>query len=352
MRSPRVTLLLLTFPSLIGAVGGSVTFCSNDTDTKGDGAFWTFGNIPIVTVPFEDPPRPVFSEEKYKTRFAVSEGGRALSVSQLRMEDAGTYSVKIGGKISTFTLRVYNNLPEPTVTCETQNCSGGICSFSLRCSVTGAGFGNVSYTWTGRGHLWGEESFELPVNKSQQEEPDPLTCTARNAVSSRNVTVTAPDWAGMLRLGWADPAPLRSRWDLGMRFGVGIWGSGFGDGIWGSGFGAGIIGVPREALTPVPVLSPRQKTPRTLAAPVSCHPCPRPDVSPKCPQMSPSVPKCPEMSPSVLECPQMSPSDPKCPQMSPSVLKCPRQLFHVWPGRGIGILGIWGFWGFGDSGIL
>ncbi|XP_066031172.1 SLAM family member 7-like isoform X2 [Chamaea fasciata] len=172
-----------------GAVGGSVTFRSNGTD--GNAAFWSFGNDHIVTVAFKDPSQPIFAKE-YEARFAVSEDGWALSISQLRMEDAGTYSVKIDGKTSTFTLRVYKELTEPTVTCETQNCSGGRCRISLRCSVPGAGFGNVSYTWRARDGQWERQSVVLAVNQSSQEEPEPLTCAARNAVSSRSVTVASP----------------------------------------------------------------------------------------------------------------------------------------------------------------
>ncbi|TRZ06814.1 hypothetical protein HGM15179_020292 [Zosterops borbonicus] len=178
-------------PELIGAVGRSVTFRSPKTD--GNAALWSFGDDPIVIVPFWDPSKPAFYEEEYKTRFTVSERGRALSISQLRMEDAGTYSVTIDGKISTFTLLVYRELPEPTVTCETQECSGSICSFSLRCSVTGTGFGNVSYTWTGWGQQWEERPVVVAeVDKSSLHNLGPLTCTARNAVS-RSVTVTTPE---------------------------------------------------------------------------------------------------------------------------------------------------------------
>ncbi|XP_066063017.1 SLAM family member 9-like isoform X2 [Chamaea fasciata] len=173
-----------------GAVGESVTFRSPNTD--GNAALWNFGNDHIVTVAFKDSPEPFFHEDKFKTRFAVSEDGWALSISQLRMEDAGTYSVKIDGKTSTFTLRVYKELTEPTVTCETQNCSGGRCRISLRCSVPGAGFGNVSYTWRARDGRWERQSVVLAVNQSSQEEPEPLTCAARNAVSSRSVTVASP----------------------------------------------------------------------------------------------------------------------------------------------------------------
>ncbi|XP_066196344.1 LOW QUALITY PROTEIN: SLAM family member 7-like [Sylvia atricapilla] len=178
-------------PELIGAVGGVVTFRIPDTDTGGNVAFWNFGDDPIVTVPFKDPSEPLFSKE-YETRCTVSESGRALSISQLRMEDAGTYSVTAGEKKSTFTLLVYRELTEPTVTCEAQNCSGGICNFSLSCSVPGDGFGNVSYTWTRWGEQWEGESVEFPVNKSSLDNLEPLSCTARNAVSIRSVTATNP----------------------------------------------------------------------------------------------------------------------------------------------------------------
>ncbi|NXP42816.1 SLAF5 protein, partial [Leiothrix lutea] len=178
---------------LIGALGRSVTFHSPNTNTDENAAFWNFGDEPIVTVVFGDPPRVAFAKGEYKTRFTVSERGRALTISQLRMEDAGTYSVTIGEEKSTFILHVYRELPEPTVTCEALNCSGSICSFSLCCSVPGAGFGDVSYTWRGWGQRWDEGSEVVAVvDKSSWDNVEPLTCTARNAVSSRNVTVTTP----------------------------------------------------------------------------------------------------------------------------------------------------------------
>ncbi|KAM4880606.1 SLAM family member 7-like [Sylvia borin] len=178
-------------PELIGAVGGAVTFRSPDTVTGGKAAFWIFGNDPIVTVLFGDPSQSIFSK-KYKTRFTVSEDGRALSISPLRMEDAGTYSVTIDEEKSTFTLQVYRELPEPTVTCEAQNCSDGICNFSLSCSVSGAGFGDISYTWRGWDQRWEGQSLGFPVNKSSLDELEPLMCTAQNAVSIGSVTVTNP----------------------------------------------------------------------------------------------------------------------------------------------------------------
>uniref|UniRef100_A0A8D2M3S4 Ig-like domain-containing protein n=1 Tax=Zonotrichia albicollis TaxID=44394 RepID=A0A8D2M3S4_ZONAL len=173
---------------VIGVLGKSVTFHTPNTDANP--AFWNFGNEAIVTVAFEDPPRPLFSEEKFKTRFAVSERGRALTISQLRMEDAGTYSVKIDKKRSTFTLQVFRELAEPTVTCEAQNCSDGSCSSSLRCSTSGTGFGNVSYTWRVRDQDMDGSSVVLQVNETFQDGLEPVTCTAWNPVSSKSITIT------------------------------------------------------------------------------------------------------------------------------------------------------------------
>ncbi|XP_041267085.1 T-lymphocyte surface antigen Ly-9-like isoform X2 [Onychostruthus taczanowskii] len=195
---PLLAVLTLLHPTtsasdtteVIGVLGGSVTFRTHNTGRKP--ALWNFGNDPIVTVVVEDPPPPVFYKDEFETRFAVSEKGRALSISQLRMEDAGTYSVITDGKTSTFNLQVFGELAEPTVTCEAQNCSDGSCSFSLRCSAPGAGLGNVSYSWRVRDQPRDGGSVVLRVNESAREEPEPLTCTARNPVSSRNVTVTTP----------------------------------------------------------------------------------------------------------------------------------------------------------------
>ncbi|XP_074385717.1 uncharacterized protein LOC141725638 [Zonotrichia albicollis] len=173
---------------VIGAVGESVTFRSHNPDSSV--ALWSFGSDPIVTVVFRSPPRLIFFEDKFKTRFAACENGHALSIRRLTMEDAGTYSVTIGDKKSTFTLQVFWELAEPTVTCEAQNCSGGSCSSSLRCSVPGTGFGNVSYTWNVGDQTWNGSSVWLQVNETSQDGLEPVTCTARNAVSSRNVTVT------------------------------------------------------------------------------------------------------------------------------------------------------------------
>ncbi|NXU32901.1 SLAF5 protein, partial [Thalassarche chlororhynchos] len=170
------------------AVGRSVTFLLQKLD--GEAAAWSFQNDVIVTVKFGDPPETTFFDDNYKPRLTFPENGSALTISQLRMDDAGTYTAKISGVKTTFTLHVYRELAVPTVTCAAQNCSADGCRYTLLCTAAGSGSGNISYDWSVGGWPWSEGPKvlveELPLDKP------PLTCTARNPVSSRNVTVISP----------------------------------------------------------------------------------------------------------------------------------------------------------------
>ncbi|XP_039246296.1 SLAM family member 9-like [Pipra filicauda] len=206
-------LLLLTFlvllhramgddivTEVVGAEGRSVTFLIHHLD--GEAAAWSFDDVAIVTVIFRDPPGVVFLDKKYKTRFTFSEQGRALTISQLRMEDAGTYSLQNSEGKSTFTLQVYRELAEPRVSCEAQNCSGGGCRYALRCSAPGPGLGSVSYGWSEGEQPRGEGPTVL-LEESPPHGSVSLTCRARNPVSNSSVTV----WPGHLCAASAS-APL------------------------------------------------------------------------------------------------------------------------------------------------
>ncbi|NWR56083.1 SLAF5 protein, partial [Bucorvus abyssinicus] len=172
------------------AVGTSVTFHLQNPD--GPTAAWSFYNNLIVTVKFGKPPEPTFYDKKFEERFTFPEDGRALTISELRLEDAGIYTVKISGAGAsvTFALHVYRELPVPTVTCVAQNCSTSNCSYTLGCAVSGFGFGNISYSWSQGGLPW-SEGPELLVEEWSPDETL-LTCTVQNPVSTRNVTVTSP----------------------------------------------------------------------------------------------------------------------------------------------------------------
>ncbi|NXN39945.1 SLAF5 protein, partial [Rhinoptilus africanus] len=172
---------------VVGAVGRSVTFFLQNVDTA---IAWTFHSEVMVTVKFGDPPEVTFFDDNYKSRLAFPENGSALTISQLRMDDAGTYTAKHKRAKTSFTLRVYRELVVPTVTCVAQNCSADGCRYTLRCTASGSGSGNVSYGWSTGGVPLSKDPTVL-VEETPPDEP-PLTCTARNPVSSRNTTVISP----------------------------------------------------------------------------------------------------------------------------------------------------------------
>lgn len=73
-----------------------------------------------------------------------------------------------------------------TVTCGVQNCSADGCLYTLHCNALGPGSGNISYSWSTGGLPW-QEGPTVLVRESLPDKP--LTCTAQNPVSSRNVTI-------------------------------------------------------------------------------------------------------------------------------------------------------------------
>lgn len=88
------------------AVGRSVTFLLQSLDE--DAAAWSFHNDVIVTVKFGNPPEATFFDNNYKPRLAFPKNGSALTISQLTMDDAGTYTAKTSGVKTTFILHVYS----------------------------------------------------------------------------------------------------------------------------------------------------------------------------------------------------------------------------------------------------
>ncbi|NXF53567.1 SLAF5 protein, partial [Oceanites oceanicus] len=171
-----------------GAVGRSVTFLLQSLDGKA--VAWSFQNDVIATVKFGNPPETTFFDDNYKKRLTFSKDGSALTISQLRMDDAGTYTAKTSVVKATFTLHVYRELAVPTVTCEAQNCSADGCRYTLRCTTAGSGSGNVSYSWSTGG--WPRSEGPVVLVKASPSDESPLTCTVQNPVSSRNATVVSP----------------------------------------------------------------------------------------------------------------------------------------------------------------
>uniref|UniRef100_A0A672UIE6 Ig-like domain-containing protein n=1 Tax=Strigops habroptila TaxID=2489341 RepID=A0A672UIE6_STRHB len=220
---------------VIGTLGRSITFYLQRLE--GEAAAWSFHNDVIVTVKFGDPPEATFFDDNYKPRLAFPNNGSALTISQLRMEDAGTYTAKSSGVKTTFTLHIYRELSVPTVTCMVQNCSASICRYILHCTTSGSSSGNVSYIWS-MGSLR-KHGATMLVEESLLDEPL-LTCTVQNPVSSSNITIIsltalcAGNSHGKIRcpsespaLGWEQQINLRNgkaeprmgcRWECGSTF--------------------------------------------------------------------------------------------------------------------------------------
>uniref|UniRef100_A0A8C3C1M9 Uncharacterized protein n=1 Tax=Cairina moschata TaxID=8855 RepID=A0A8C3C1M9_CAIMO len=171
-----------------GAEGGSVTF--HLQDLKGEKLAWSFNGDTMLTITLGESLNPSFFENAYKSRVTFPNNGSSLTISQLGKKDAGTYTAKNSVYKASFTLRVHSVLREPEVTCVSWNCSADGCRYVLRCAVHTPGV--TSFVWSHGEQLDAEEP-ELVVEKELPPgELDvlPRTCTVRNPVSSRNVTVS------------------------------------------------------------------------------------------------------------------------------------------------------------------
>ncbi|NXC43683.1 SLAF7 protein, partial [Penelope pileata] len=172
---------------VVGAEGKSVTF--HLQNVKGEDLAWSFGTETIVTIELGTPIRPKFYDKSYKSRMTFSDNGRALTISQLRKNDAGIYTAKAEEFRAYFTLRVYSEVSEPTVSCVRWNCSDAGCRYTLRCAVETPG--DKSFFWSHNGQGV-DEGPELEVEVLHLEHPDPplYTCMVQNPVSSSNITVS------------------------------------------------------------------------------------------------------------------------------------------------------------------
>ncbi|NXK44189.1 SLAF5 protein, partial [Chauna torquata] len=172
---------------MTGAEGRSVTF--HLQNLKGENLAWSFCGESILAFKLVKPLEATFFDNSYKSRVAFPEDGSALTISQLRRSDAGTYVARNTEFRANFTLRVYSELLEPTVTCVSQNCSADGCRYTLRCAAEPPG--DKAFFWSNGEQPWGEGP-EVVLETSPPGGSDPLlyTCTVQNPVSSRNATIS------------------------------------------------------------------------------------------------------------------------------------------------------------------
>ncbi|EFB27748.1 hypothetical protein PANDA_018849, partial [Ailuropoda melanoleuca] len=173
-----------------GILGGSVTFPLNiSVDTEFEHVAW---NGPQGALALATAERKIFVTAKsYRDRLTISLNSYSLSLSNLTLEDAGSYKAQINWKTSKFTtdkefkLHVYEQVPEPQVIMKSVNMSdNGSCNITLICFVERAGTSTL-YSWTPRdAHASESHEGSTFIIHWRLCDPDlPYTCTARNPVS-------------------------------------------------------------------------------------------------------------------------------------------------------------------------
>ncbi|XP_067402996.1 SLAM family member 9-like [Emydura macquarii macquarii] len=184
---------------LSGILGGSVTFPLGIPAEQFEIAAWSVNTTEsLVTVIAGTPPIVAVIEKNYEGRLGTPEDSYSLQLTGLRMEDAGLYTAQANTAkdkvIKRFMLRVYRQVPEPTILCRSVTCGDEGCDYSLTCTVRDGGE-NVTYRWTQpeKGASVINESVLL-ISRKPQTAPWNLTCTAQNPVSTSSRTAPAEDF--------------------------------------------------------------------------------------------------------------------------------------------------------------
>ncbi|XP_052593593.1 T-lymphocyte surface antigen Ly-9 [Peromyscus californicus insignis] len=180
--------------TVVGTLGEPMTLSLAFLDSRDmKNSVWVF-NKSIISQEWEgaetpDPHRkPNGPKER---RLWVSGQDHSLKISQLEMEDAGTYHAYVCSEASReaivrhFTLLIYQRLKKPSVNQSHVHRKDGICKVQLTCSVEDGG-NNVTYTWTPlpKEAVMSQVESRLNVSWKCGERPPSFTCTAHNPVSN------------------------------------------------------------------------------------------------------------------------------------------------------------------------
>uniref|UniRef100_A0A8C3S2Z3 Ig-like domain-containing protein n=1 Tax=Chelydra serpentina TaxID=8475 RepID=A0A8C3S2Z3_CHESE len=184
---------------LSGILGDSVTFPLGIPAQQFITVAWTANTTRIiVTVAAENPPIVIVSDLSYAGRLRVAAESYSLQISRLRMEDTGTYRAQISTATGPtihrhFLLRVYKQVPEPTILCGSVTCVNETCNYTLSCTVRDGG-DNVTYSWThtAGGAAVSNESI-LQISQRPRDAHLNVTCTAQNPASNSSTTVSTKE---------------------------------------------------------------------------------------------------------------------------------------------------------------
>ncbi|CAM5123950.1 unnamed protein product [Natator depressus] len=184
---------------LTGILGGSVTFPLRiPAAQKFKHGAWAVNTSSLATVTAGKPPHVLVFDLSYKGRLRFPDASYSLQITNLRMEDMGSYTVEFSTDkeqfaYREFTLRVSKGQLPPTITCDSVACEEDSCSYTLRCTVRD-GRENVTYSWNNAPSSVLSTDPTVHIPQRHQAAHKDVTCTARLPDGNSSRTISPKDF--------------------------------------------------------------------------------------------------------------------------------------------------------------
>ncbi|KAM9114768.1 SLAM family member 5-like [Pangshura tecta] len=184
---------------LTGILGGSVTFPLRiPAAQKFANGAWTVNTSSLVTVIAGRPPSVLVFHSSYEGRVRFSAENYSLQITDLRLEDTGSYTVEFNTDkeqfaYREFTLHVSKGQLPPTVACDSVACKDDSCTYTLRCAIR-SGRENVTYSWSNAASSVLSTGSIVHIPQRHQAARETVTCTARLPNGTSSTTVSPKDF--------------------------------------------------------------------------------------------------------------------------------------------------------------
>ncbi|XP_032647945.1 SLAM family member 9-like isoform X2 [Chelonoidis abingdonii] len=184
---------------LTGILGGSVTFPLRiPAAQKFENGAWMVNTSSLVTVKAGRPPSILVFHSSYKGRLRFSDESYSLQITNLRLEDTGSYAVEFNTDkeqfaYREFTLRVSKGQLPPTIACDSVACKDDACIYTLRCAIRN-GRENVTYSWSNTASSVLSIDSIVRIPQRHQATRERVTCTARLPDGNSSTTVSLKEF--------------------------------------------------------------------------------------------------------------------------------------------------------------